>query len=117
LEELVPLSIQIVRFKIAALRRKTVRRGEHTSVSVDEMPIPDERPDPAQQAERREFLERLNTAAAQLGDRCKEMLRMKLQGLSFPEIQKVLGVRSINTIYTWDHRCRQHLLELLERKR
>jgi hypothetical protein len=39
------------------------------------------------------------------------MFRMKLQGRSFEEIREALGVRSINTIYTWDFRCRQKLLE------
>ena len=29
-EDLLPLSLQIVRFKIMSLRRKTVRRGEYT---------------------------------------------------------------------------------------
>ncbi|HJZ96040.1 MAG TPA: hypothetical protein VKE70_06015, partial [Candidatus Solibacter sp.] len=30
LDELVPLSFQILRFKLASLRRKTARRGEYT---------------------------------------------------------------------------------------
>ena len=41
------------------------------------------------------------------------MLRLKLQGKSFPEIQKIMGAGALNTVYTWDHRCRRHLLELM----
>jgi RNA polymerase sigma-70 factor (ECF subfamily) len=55
----------------------------------------------------------LTAAVGRLGERCRELIRLKLQGKSFPEIQKILGVGSINTVYTWDHRCRKHLLELM----
>ena len=48
-----------------------------------------------------------------LGDRCRELMRLKLQGKAFPEIQKIMGVAAINTIYTWDHRCRKNLLEAM----
>ena len=41
------------------------------------------------------------------------MFRMKLEGKSFEEIRKTLEVHSINTIYTWDARCRKRLLELM----
>ena len=37
-------------------------------------------------------------------------MRLKLQGKTFPEIQKIMGAAAINTIYTWDHRCRKNLL-------
>jgi RNA polymerase sigma-70 factor (ECF subfamily) len=38
---------------------------------------------------------------------------MKLEGKSFDEIRQALDVHSINTIYTWDFRCRKKLLEKL----
>jgi RNA polymerase sigma-70 factor (ECF subfamily) len=112
-EDLLPLSLQIVRFKIMSLRRKAVRRGEYTQVSITDIPLPDLDSDPASYVERKEMLERLSKAVAQLGERCRQIIRLKLQGRSFPEIQKIMGVDSINTIYTWDHRCRKHLLELM----
>ena len=112
-EDLLPLSLQIVRFKMMALRRKAVRRGEYTQVSITDVPIPDLDQNPADYAERKEMLERLTSAMSQLGDRCREMMRLKLQGKTFPEIQKIMGVAAINTVYTWDHRCRKHLLELM----
>jgi RNA polymerase sigma-70 factor, ECF subfamily len=112
-EDLLPLSLQIVRFKIMALRRKAVRRGEYTQVSITDIPLPDLDSNPADYLERKEMLERLTRAVAQLGERCRELVRLKLQGKNFPEIQKIMGAANINTVYTWDHRCRKNLLELM----
>src|SRR5689334_14799216 len=112
-EDLLPLSLQITRFKIMSLRRKAVRRGEYTQVSVTDLPLPDLEASPADQVERKEMLEHLSRALGQLGERCRELIRLKLQGRTFPEIQKIMGAAAINTIYTWDHRCRKHLLELM----
>jgi RNA polymerase sigma-70 factor, ECF subfamily len=112
-EDLLPLSLQIVRFKIMGLRRKAVRHGEYTQVSITDIPLPDLDSNPADALERKEMLERLTHAIGQLGERCRELIRLKLQGRSFPEIQKIMGVASINTVYTWDHRCRKNLLELM----
>ena len=96
-----------------SLRRKAVRRGEYTQVSVTDIPLPDLDASPADYVERKEMLERLTRAMGQLGDRCRELMRLKLQGRTFPEIQKIMGAGAINTIYTWDHRCRKNLLELM----
>ena len=112
-EELLPLSLQIVRFKIMSLRRKTARRGEYSQVSVTDVPLPDLHADPLDHLERKEMLERLGRAMGQLGERCRELMRLKLQGKNFVEIQKAMGASSINTVYTWDFRCRKHLLELM----
>jgi RNA polymerase sigma-70 factor (ECF subfamily) len=112
-EDLLPLSFQIVRFKMMALRRKSARRGEYDQVSITDIPLPDLGPSPADYAERRQIVERLTRALPRLGERCREMMRLKLQGKTFPEIQKIMGAAAINTIYTWDHRCRKHLLELM----
>ena len=112
-EELLPLSLQIVRFKIMGLRRKAVRRGEYTQVSVTDIPLPDLDANPADLLERKEMLERMARAMHQLGDRCRELMRLKLQGRNFAEIQKAMAAASINTVYTWDFRCRKHLLELM----
>jgi RNA polymerase sigma-70 factor, ECF subfamily len=112
-EDLLPLSLQIVRFKIMSLRRKAVRHGEYNQVSITDIQLPDLDQNPADAAERREMLERLTQAVAQLGERCRELIRLKLQGNSFPEIQKIMGAGAINTVYTWDHRCRKNLLELM----
>ena len=110
-EDLLPLSLEIARLKIWAVRRKSSRRGEDHQVSVDDLPLRAESPDPFEQASHRENLARLETALAGLGERCRTLLRLKLQGYSFAEIQKEMGAASLNTIYTWDFRCRKQLLE------
>jgi RNA polymerase sigma-70 factor (ECF subfamily) len=113
LEELVPLALQIARFKIMSQRRKSQRHGEYTQASVTDIQLPDLEADPATLLERKMMLERLTGAVAQLGDRCRELMRLKLEGKNFGEIQKRMGAQSINTVYTWDFRCRQQLLELM----
>jgi RNA polymerase sigma-70 factor (ECF subfamily) len=113
LEELVPLALQVARFKIMSLRRKAIRHGEYTQVSVTDIQLPDLQADPAVLTERKLMLERLTQAVAQLGGRCRELLRLKLEGKNFGEIQKRMGAQSINTVYTWDYRCRRQLLDLM----
>jgi len=112
-EDLLPLSIEIARFKILAARRKAVRRGENTQVSVDDLPLAGGSPDALEQAVRRQRLELLEAALKGLGARCREIFSLKLQGLSFIDIQKHLKVGSLNTLYTWDFRCRKELRERL----
>ena len=113
LEDLLPLSLQIVRFKIMGARRKIIRRGENSQVSVDDLPLADPEPSPEAVAEGREMVERLRAALPRLGERCRELMKYKLQGRTFPEIQRLMTAASINTVYTWDLRCRKHLLELM----
>ena len=113
MEELLPLSLQIARFKIMSWRNKTYRRGEHNHAQVDDLPIADPGENPAARAERRERLERLKTAMAAMGERCRELFRLKLEGHAFPEIQKRMKAASINTVYTWDLRCRKDLMARL----
>lgn len=111
MEDLVPLAFQILRFKLSAQRRKAFRHGEHQQVSVDEYPLHGDAPDPEQAAVRREMLEKLSKGIALMGKRCQELFRLKLQGRTFPEIRELMGAEALNTIYTWDHRCRKQLLE------
>jgi RNA polymerase sigma-70 factor (ECF subfamily) len=113
LEDLVPLSLRIVRFKVMGVRRKAARHGESRQVSIEDIPLPDLDASPADYLERKELLEGLTRAMGQLGERCRQLLRLKLEGKTFPEIQKIMGVGAINTLYTWDHRCRKRLLELM----
>ena len=113
LTELVPLAFQILRFKMLDAHRKSFRRGEYNQESVDELPLADPGDDPAQQLERKQTVERLVQAMNQLGARCRELFTWKLEGKSFPEIQKLMGQNSVNTIYTWDLRCRKQLLSLM----
>lgn len=113
IEDLLPLAFQILRFKLAAHRRKAARRGEYDAVDVDQFPPPSDAPDPATVLERKELLARLMGGIARMGERCRELFRLKLQGRSFAEIQGLMGATTLNTVYTWDHRCRKQLLEAL----
>jgi len=113
LDELLPLSFRIVRFKLTSLRRKAVRRGEYTQVSVEDIQMPDPGADPGARLERQQMSQRLRAAISQLEGRCRELFRLKLEGRTFAEIQALLGAGSINTVYTWDARCRKRLLDLM----
>jgi RNA polymerase sigma-70 factor (ECF subfamily) len=113
MEDLVPLAFQILRFKLAAHRRRAARRGEYDAVDVDVFPPVSDAPDPATVLERKELLAKLMGGIARMGERCRELFRLKLQGRGFAEIQGLMGAASLNTIYTWDHRCRKQLLESL----
>ncbi len=111
--ELVPLALQITRFKMMSGVRTEVRRGEARSVPVEDLPLADPAPDPEAIARRREQTGRLKKALESLGERCREMLRHKLEGRSFAELQAIYKAASINTIYTWDFRCRKQLMDAM----
>lgn len=111
LEELVPLAMQIVRYKLLGVFAKSARRGENTAVPVDDVPLPDLLDSPEVALLKKERSARLQAALAEVGDRCRELFALKLQGLNFPAIAEKMGAASINTVYTWDSRCRQQLIE------
>lgn len=113
LTELVPLAFQVLRFKMLDAHRKSLRRGEYNQESIDELPLANPGDDPATLLDQKQRVDRLLGAVAQLGDRCRELFRWKLEGNSFPEIQRLMQQPSINTIYTWDLRCRKQLLSLM----
>lgn len=111
--ELMPLAFQILRFKMLDAHRKAFRRGEYNQESIEEIPLADPADDPETELDQKQRVDRLLAAIAQLGERCRELFKWKLEGNSFPEIQKRMGQASINTIYTWDLRCRKQLLSLM----
>lgn len=113
LTELVPLSFQVLRYKMLDAHRKALRRGEYNQESIEELPLADPGDDPVTQLDQKQRVDRLLAAMAQLGEHCRELFRWKLEGKSFPEIQKLMNQTSINTIYTWDLRCRKQLLTFM----
>ena len=113
LTELVPLAFQVLRLKMLDAHRKSLRRGEYNQESVEDLPLADPGEDPATQLDQKQRVDRLLTAVGQLGERCRELFKWKLEGKSFPEIQRLMNQGSINTIYTWDLRCRKQLLGLM----
>lgn len=110
LTELVPLAFQVLRFKMLDAHRKAFRRGEYNQEPVEELPLADPGADPATQLDQQQRVDRLLAAITQLGERCRELFKWKLEGKSFPEIQTLMEQTSVNTIYTWDLRCRKQLL-------
>ncbi len=113
LVELVPLAFQVLRYKMLDAHRKAFRRREYNLDAVEDLPLVDARDDPATQLDQKQRVDRLLAAMAKLGERCRELFRLKLEGKSFPEIQQLMRQTSINTIYTWDLRCRRELLTLM----
>jgi RNA polymerase sigma-70 factor (ECF subfamily) len=113
LVELVPLAFQVLRFKMLDAHRKSLRRGEYNQESIDDLPLAEPGDDPMTQLDQKQRVDRLLASMAQLGERCRELFKWKLEGKGFPEIQKIMGQNSINTIYTWDLRCRKQLLSLM----
>ena len=109
--ELLPLSMQILRYKMMAHCRKSERHGDE--VPIDEHPLAGGGDSPEDYARKREIAVRLAAAVKRLGPECRKLMRLKLEGRTFAEIQALLGAKSINTVYTWDFRCRKHLLELM----
>ncbi len=113
LPQLLPLGFQILRYKMLDRHRKKLRRGEYNQESVDDHPLEDHENDPSVQAEQKQQVTNLIAALWQLGEKCQKLFRLKLEGHTFPEITKILGEHSINTIYTRDARCRKQLLNLM----
>jgi RNA polymerase sigma-70 factor (ECF subfamily) len=113
LTELVPLAFQVLRYKMLDAHRRALRRGEYNQESIDDLPLADPNDDPVTQLDQKQRVDRLLGAIAQLGERCRELFTWKLEGKSFPEIKELMGQASINTIYTWDLRCRKQLLTLM----
>src|SRR5262245_8390263 len=95
MEELLPLALQIMRFKKSGLRRKVQRRGEAGQVSVDDIQLPDLGSNPEMHARREEMLRKLTAAIEKLPPRCKELFRLKLLGRTFAEIQDEMDAASI----------------------
>jgi RNA polymerase sigma-70 factor (ECF subfamily) len=113
LTDLVPLAFRILRYKMSEAGRKAMRRGEYNLVPIEDVLVADPAEDQTGELLRRERLDRLIAALDQLTPRCRQVFRWKLEGKKFEEIRALLGVDSINTVYTWDFRCRKQLLDLL----
>src|ERR1044072_3117557 len=110
LTELVPLAFQVLRYKMLDAHRKALRRGEYNQESVENLGMAASGGTPETQLDQKQRVERLVAALSRLGERCRELFRWKLEGKRFPEIQRLMGQKSVNTIYTWDLRCRKQLL-------
>jgi len=104
-DDLLPVSFQILRFKLQDWRRKHARCGE--------LALADGAASQLAVLEREELLARPRMAIAALDGRCRDLFRLKLDGRTFGEIQTAMGAATLNTVYTWDFRCRKQLLAQL----
>lgn len=95
------------------MHRKAVTRRDYDRVSPQDVPLSAPGVDPETEVMRKRMVKPVIACSEPLGDRCRELLRLKVEGKTFSEIQRIMGAASINTIYTWDRRCRQRLLELM----
>ena len=110
--ELLPLTLQILRFKMRRAQEIGIAGARRQLTSIEEQSYRGQRRRKSRPAGRRS-VERLTAVVRKLGERCREIFRLKLLGRSFAEIQEDLGAASINTVYTWDARCRKKLLGMM----
>lgn len=110
--ELIKLGTTIAGYKIL----ETFRPTRTVGTPVEEMTLADPDDTPDHLLLQKELFTSLKDVLPHLGERCRELFLYRLQDLPFPEIQKRMKVDSINTVYTWDSRCRQEARKLLERK-
>lgn len=116
IEDMMPLAFRMIRLKMLAHRRKAVRRGEYTQSDIEAVDASGQHAQaetPEDEAARRQWRARLIQAAGRLTGRCRELFRLKVEGQPFAAIQAALGAASINTVYTWDARCRESLRRLM----
>jgi RNA polymerase sigma-70 factor (ECF subfamily) len=107
-DDLVPVAVRIMQFKIRTLRRG-IRPGDTTTEGIQ---VPDPDPDPETTAHYQQLRKTLMEAIEKLGGRCREIFMLKLLGYNFIEIKDRMGANSIDTIYVWDFRCRKELKKL-----
>ena len=113
IEDLLAIGMKTMKFKILGHRRKAKSSGLDGALQVDDMQLRSEQPDAAELLERRQLADRLAEAVNKLGDRCRELYRLKLAGKSYEEIRDLMGAKTTGAVYTWDFRCREQLKPLL----
>ena len=109
-DDLVPLGVRIMQFKIRERKRDRLS----AAASSDDLPLEDQAPDPERTARYAELHGRLMAAMEQLGDRCRRLFLLKLDGYNFEEIKERMAANTLQAVYTWDFRCRQDLKKILK---
>ncbi len=106
--DLIPVAVTTMKFKIQEFRRD--RDRAHSSIeSTPFAPPRSTDPNPEQSAHTLELRALLLSAIQELGERCRELFRLKLEGYNYQEIKERMGAGSVNTVYVWDHRCTEQL--------
>ncbi len=106
--DLIPVAVTTMKYKILEFRRD--RDRAHSSIeSTPFAPPRSKDPDPEQSAYILEMRTLLLAAIQELGERCRELFRLKLEGYNYQEIKERMGAGSLNTVYVWDFRCTEQL--------
>jgi RNA polymerase sigma-70 factor (ECF subfamily) len=117
LTTMLKISVGIARNKIFEQFRQDKREIQFPEATSDhvntfEAAVSD-RTDILRELERRQLVDRILAAMLHLGEKCRNLLRLKLvEHKGSADIQKLLGVNSINTVYTWERRCLQELINM-----
>jgi RNA polymerase sigma-70 factor, ECF subfamily len=109
-EDLMRLAIGVAKNMIRKVRRGDARYSE---LVEDGHPVADQRADFAAELEREQIVTRLLAAVRELGQRCRDVLRLRIEGRTSEDLMRLLGAGSIDTVYTWEHRCRKSLMKTL----
>jgi RNA polymerase sigma-70 factor (ECF subfamily) len=112
--DLVPLSMRIARLKLMNHWRKK-KRAPVVPIDTPEAPPepPSETGDVENNLVQRLLINDLLRVIDRLNERCRQLLWLRLEGHDFEEIRSRMSAASINTVYTWDNRCRKNLREAL----
>jgi len=113
LSDLVPLSMRIARLKLMNHWRKAKRAPVLSVDGPNPPPEPSAEEDVEDSVQRRMMIEGLLQGVGKLSERCRRLMKLRLEGRDFEEIRQMMSVESINTVYTWDNRCRKSLRETL----
>jgi DNA-directed RNA polymerase specialized sigma24 family protein len=108
--EMLKLGLTIAAFKVL----ETFRSKRPVDTPVEELSLPAREEDAAHALMRKQLSTRLRTALLSLEERCRRLFLLRLDGLSFPEIQSAMEIPSLNALYVLDSRCRMKARKLLE---
>lgn len=104
--ELIPLAFGICARKIHEARRFLARGGDGSTEMAE---LRSFQPSPYDEFEGLEVRVRLKHAVRRLSGRCRELMRLRLLGLSAAEIAAQLKTTPA-TLYVWKHRCHKNLI-------
>jgi RNA polymerase sigma-70 factor (ECF subfamily) len=108
--ELIRLAFTICKYKMLEGKRPRQHAGDEGL--DDELPVADERPSVEAELVDRERQQRLRQAIGRLGERCRKLFRLRLQGKATADIAALMGA-SVPTVHVWEHRCRKSLFQEL----
>lgn len=108
LDDLVPVAVQILKFKSWGDIRRRYRRKEDQNLQVEDVLLEYQGPSPEQWLLKRELRGLLPRAVRQLSQACQELIGLQLEDKSLKEIIDHFQVPS-GTIYARSSRCRDAL--------